>query len=38
MPIEVKVVTDSEFAKWLAAAKKKYAAIDAGSPTRLAAQ
>lgn len=38
MPIEVKVVTDSEFAKWLAAAKKKYAAIDDHSPTRLAAQ
>jgi cytochrome c oxidase subunit 2 len=38
MPIEVKVVTDSEYAKWLAMAKKKYAAIDDGSPTRLAAQ
>ena len=28
MPIEVKVVTDAEYAAWLAAAKKKYAALD----------
>jgi len=38
MPIEVKVVTDSEYVQWLAAAKKKYAAIDDSSTTRLAAQ
>jgi cytochrome c oxidase subunit 2 len=38
MPIEVKVVTDSDYSKWLATAKKKYAAIDDGAPTRLAAQ
>jgi cytochrome c oxidase subunit II len=39
MPIEVKVVTDAEYAAWLAGAKKKYAAIDSGdTTTRLAAQ
>jgi cytochrome c oxidase subunit II len=39
MPIEVKVVTDAEYAAWLAGAKKKYAAIDNGDTnTRLAAQ
>jgi cytochrome c oxidase subunit 2 len=38
MPIEVKVVTDAEYATWLAAAKKKYTAIDDRSTTRLAAQ
>lgn len=39
MPIEVKVVGDAEYAKWLAAAKKKFAAIDdAGAQPRLAAK
>jgi cytochrome c oxidase subunit 2 len=42
MPIEVKVVSDADFAKWLADAKKNtrvYSPIaDAGEPTRLAAQ
>jgi len=39
MPIEVKVVTDAEYAEWLAAAKKKFAAIDdSGAPSRLAAK
>jgi cytochrome c oxidase subunit 2 len=28
MPIEVKVVSDADYAAWLAASKKKYAAID----------
>ncbi|HVV64131.1 MAG TPA: cytochrome c oxidase subunit II [Rhizomicrobium sp.] len=37
MPIEVKVVTDAEYATWLAAAKKKFAAIDDGAQSRLAA-
>ncbi|HWC62237.1 MAG TPA: cytochrome c oxidase subunit II [Rhizomicrobium sp.] len=35
MPIEVKVVTDAEYAQWLADSKKKFAALDPG-PTRLA--
>ena len=38
MPIEVKVVTDAEYAAWLKTAKKKFAAIDNGTNTRLAAQ
>ncbi len=38
MPIEVKVVSDAEYAAWLATAKKKYAALDANETTRLAAQ
>jgi len=38
MPIEVKVVTDAEYAAWLAKAKKKYAAIDNANITQLAAQ
>src|SRR5476651_1339489 len=38
MPIEVKVVTDAEYAAWLVKAKKKYAVIDNGNTTRLAAQ
>jgi cytochrome c oxidase subunit 2 len=39
MPIEVKVVSDADYATWLAGAKKKYAAIDNGDAnTRLAAQ
>ncbi|HWD27751.1 MAG TPA: cytochrome c oxidase subunit II [Rhizomicrobium sp.] len=39
MPIEVKVVSDADYATWLAGAKKKYAAIDNGDTnTRLAAQ
>ncbi len=37
MPIEVKVVTDAQYAAWLATAKKKYAALD-GSTGRLAAK
>ncbi len=35
MPIEVKVVSDADYAAWLAGAKKKYAAIETN--TRLAA-
>lgn len=38
MPIEVKVVSDTEYAAWLAKAKKKYAAIDNVNITQLAAQ
>jgi cytochrome c oxidase subunit II len=38
MPIEMKVVSDADYAAWLASAKKKYAAIDGGTPTRLAAK
>jgi heme/copper-type cytochrome/quinol oxidase subunit 2 len=38
MPIEVKVVTDAQYAAWLVTAKKKFAAIENGSQTRLAAQ
>lgn len=38
MPIEVKVVSDAEYAAWLATAKKKYAAIDDSEATRLAAK
>ena len=38
MPIEVKVVTDAQYAAWLATAKKKYAQIDNGNSSRLAAQ
>ncbi len=37
MPIEVKVVTDAEYAQWLVTAKKKFAAIDGAEP-RLAAK
>ena len=37
MPIEVKVVSDADYADWLAASKKKFAAIDPG-PTRFAAK
>ncbi|HEY0106559.1 MAG TPA: cytochrome c oxidase subunit II [Rhizomicrobium sp.] len=37
MPIEVKVVSDADYAAWLATAKKKYAALD-GSNGRLAAK
>ena len=36
MPIEVKVVSDADYADWLAAAKKKYAALD--TPTKVAAK
>ena len=36
MPIEGKVVTDQEYADWLAASKKKYAALD--ETTRVAAK
>lgn len=36
MPIELKVVTDAEYAAWLAKAKKKFASADTN--TRLAAQ
>jgi cytochrome c oxidase subunit 2 len=35
MPIEVKVVSDADYAAWLAASKKKFAALDV--PTRVAA-
>ncbi|HWA92008.1 MAG TPA: cytochrome c oxidase subunit II [Rhizomicrobium sp.] len=38
MPIEVHVVTDAEYAQWLAGAKKKFAAIDGSGATRLAAK
>jgi cytochrome c oxidase subunit 2 len=37
MPIEVKVVSDAEYAQWLADSKKKFAALDPG-PTRVAAK
>jgi len=36
MPIEVKVVSDADYAAWLASAKKKYAALD--SQTQVAAK
>ena len=32
MPIEVKVVSDADYAAWLAASKKKFAALDEGRP------
>jgi cytochrome c oxidase subunit 2 len=40
MPIEVKIVTDAEYAAWIATAKKKYSAIadSDGAPARLAAK
>jgi cytochrome c oxidase subunit II len=39
MPIEVKIVTDAEYAAWIATAKKKYSAIaDSEAPARLAAK
>jgi cytochrome c oxidase subunit 2 len=38
MPIEVKVVSDAEYAAWLETAKKKFAAIDGGGASRLAAK
>jgi len=38
MPIEVKVVSDAQYAAWIANARKKFAAIDDGHNTRLAAQ
>ncbi|MBU6444164.1 MAG: cytochrome c oxidase subunit II [Alphaproteobacteria bacterium] len=37
MPIEVKVVSDAEFQKWLAAAKKQYSAKGSLDSTRMAA-
>jgi cytochrome c oxidase subunit 2 len=37
MPIEVKVVSDADYAAWLAASKKKFAALDDGQ-TRVAAK
>ena len=37
MPIEVKVVSDADYATWLTASKKKFAALDTG-PTRVAAK
>ena len=37
MPIEVKVVSEADYQTWLAAMKKKFAAVDAGT-TRLAAK
>ena len=36
MPIEVKVVSDADYADWLAQSKKKFAALD--EPTRVAAK
>ena len=36
MPIEVKVVSEAEYAEWLADSKKKFAALDV--PTRVAAK
>jgi cytochrome c oxidase subunit II len=30
MPIEVKVVSDADYAAWLASAKKKFAGLDTG--------
>jgi cytochrome c oxidase subunit 2 len=38
MPIEVHVVSGAAYAAWLKTAKKKFAAIDSGTNTRLAAQ
>jgi cytochrome c oxidase subunit II len=38
MPIEVKVVSDAEYAAWLETAKKKFASIDDSEATRLAAK
>jgi cytochrome c oxidase subunit 2 len=37
MPIEVHVVSDADYARWLAAARKKFAALDTG-PARVAAK
>jgi cytochrome c oxidase subunit 2 len=36
MPIEVKVVSDADYADWLASSKKKFAALDV--TTRVAAK
>jgi cytochrome c oxidase subunit 2 len=38
MPIEVHVVSDADYATWLAGAKKKFAMADTDSATRLAAK
>ena len=38
MPIEVKVVSEGDYNAWLAAMKKKYAALDNPGTTRLAAK
>jgi heme/copper-type cytochrome/quinol oxidase subunit 2 len=40
MPIEVKIVTDAEYAAWIATAKKKYSAIADSdeAPARLASK
>jgi cytochrome c oxidase subunit II len=38
MPIEVKVVSEADYAAWLAKAKKKYAAIDTADAFRVAAK
>jgi cytochrome c oxidase subunit 2 len=38
MPIKVRVVSDAEYAAWLATAKKKFAAIDDNTQPRLAAK
>src|ERR1700742_2742969 len=38
MPIEVKVVSDADYAAWLMTAKKKFAAIDNSEAPRLAAK
>jgi len=37
MPIEVHIVSEAEYAAWLASARKKFAALDEG-PTRVAAK
>jgi cytochrome c oxidase subunit II len=37
MPIAVRVVSESEFNKWVEDAKKKYARMDDGAPTAVAA-
>jgi cytochrome c oxidase subunit 2 len=38
MPIEVRVVSDADYAAWLVTAKKKFASIDSAAPTRFAAK
>jgi heme/copper-type cytochrome/quinol oxidase subunit 2 len=38
MPIEVHVVSDADYATWLAGAKKKFASNDTDTATRLAAK
>jgi cytochrome c oxidase subunit 2 len=38
MPIEVHVVSEADYETWLAGAKKKFASVDTGADTRLAAK